>query len=146
MGNISLGRMSIDDPDLMERILEERITAAKRRRQKEEGREWQRFYTVVPRAWELQLQKAKRASTYRLALELLYLWWRPHPGKGKPITVSGTVAKAAGLSARSKSRSLAELEYLDLVRVTRKPRKSPRATLKHTFRSGKIMGQIGPHD
>ena len=41
------------------------------RKSKRKG--WQRLCTVVPRAWELRLLEAKRVSTYRLAIELLYL-------------------------------------------------------------------------
>ena len=83
---------------------------------------------MVPRAWELRLLEAKRVSTYRLAIELLYLHWY---GKGKPITVSGKVAEAAKLSARSKSRALAELERLGLIRIDRTLRRSPQVVLHH---------------
>jgi PHD/YefM family antitoxin component YafN of YafNO toxin-antitoxin module len=72
---------------------------------------------------------AKRISTYRLAHELLYLHWY---GKGKPVTVSSKVAKAARLSDRSKWNALAELERLGLIEVNRKPRRSPRVVLLHT--------------
>ena len=91
-------------------------------------REWRRLFTVVPREWELRLLKAERVGTYHLAHELLYRHW--HNG-GRPITVSGILAKALGLPARSKSRALAELEQLGLIEVERKPRKSPKATLRH---------------
>ena len=89
---------------------------------------WQRLCTVVPRAWELRLLEAKRVSTYRLAIELLYLHWY---GKGKPITVTGKVAKAAKLSVRSKSNALAELEQLGLIEMERGLRRSPRVVLLH---------------
>jgi hypothetical protein len=92
-------------------------------------RGWQRICTVLPRAWELRLLDAKRVSTYRLAHELLYLHWY---GKGKPVTVSSKVAKAARLSDRSKWNALAELERLGLIEVNRKPRRSPRVVLLHT--------------
>ena len=92
-------------------------------------KEWQRNYTLLPRAWELRLLEAKRVSTYRLAIELLYLHWY---GKGKPVTVSSKVAKAARLSDRSKWNALAELERLGLIEVNRKPRRSPRVVLLHT--------------
>ena len=74
---------------------------------------------VHPRAageWEQRLLNAKRVSTYRLAIELLYLHWY---GKGKPISVTGRVAKASKLSVRSKSNALAELEQLGLIEVER---------------------------
>jgi hypothetical protein len=91
-------------------------------------KEWKRICTMVPREWELRLLEAQRVSTYRLAIELLYLHWY---GKGKPVTVSSQVAKAAKLSDRSKSRALAELERLGLIETERSPRKSPRAVLHH---------------
>ena len=96
------------------------------RKSKRKG--WQRLCTVVPRAWELRLLEAKRVSTYRLAIELLYLHWY---GKGKPIAVTGKVAEATRLSDRSKSRALAELERLGLIEIDRSPRKSPRVALHH---------------
>ena len=88
------------DPALMQQVLEQQAHKSKRKG-------WQRICTVVPREWELRLLEAKRVSTYRLAIELLYLHWY---GKGKPVTVSGKVAKAAKLSVRSKWNALAELE------------------------------------
>jgi DNA-binding transcriptional ArsR family regulator len=96
------------------------------RKSKRKG--WQRLCTVVPRAWELRLLEAKRVSTYRLAIELLYLHWY---GKGNPIAVTGKVAEATRLSDRSKSRALAELERLGLIEIDRSPRKSPRVALHH---------------
>jgi hypothetical protein len=127
--DLDASKMSIDPAEFEEMLRDRAAAKPKSRRSKKEGKGWQRFYTTVPRAWELRLQRARSASTYRLALELLYLWWR---GKGKSaVIVSGAVAKAAGLSARSKSRALAELGRLDLARVIREPRKSPRVTLKH---------------
>ena len=73
------------DPALMQQVLEQQARKSKRKG-------WQRICTVVPREWELRLLEAKRISTYRLAIELLYLHWY---GKGKPVTVSSKVAKAA---------------------------------------------------
>jgi hypothetical protein len=111
------------DPALMRQVLEQQA------RNKSKGKRWQRMYTLVPREWELRLLEAKRVSTYRLAIELLYLHWH---GKGSPITVSGKVAQAAKLSGRSKGNALDELEGLGLIEVDRKPRKAPRVVLLHT--------------
>jgi hypothetical protein len=107
--------------------LAQQIEQAQARKSKQQ--EWQRFYTLVPREWELRLLDAKCVGTYRLAHELLYRHWH---GKGKPVTLSGKMAKAVKLPARSKSRALAELERLGLVSVDRKPRRSPRVTPLHT--------------
>ena len=86
---------------------------------------------MIPRELEMRLLEAKRVSTYRLAIELLYLHWY---GKGKPVTVSGKVAKAANLSVRSKGNAIAELEGLGLIEVDRRPRRSPRVVLLHVPR------------
>jgi hypothetical protein len=118
--DIGIAKLRVD-PALMRQILEQQARKSKRKG-------WQRVYTLVPRAWELRLLQAKRVSTYRLAIELLYLHWY---GKGEPITVSSKVAKAAKLSVRSKSRAIAELELLDLIETDRSLRKSPRVTLRH---------------
>ena len=111
------------DPALIQQVLLEQQA----RKSKRKG--WQRHCTIVPRAWELRLLQAKRISTYRLAIELLYLHWY---GKGKSVTVSSNVAKAVKISARSKWEALAELDRLGLIEVHRKPRKSPRVVLLHT--------------
>lgn len=110
------------DPALMQQVLEQQARKSKRKG-------WQRNYTLVPREWELRLLEAKRISTYRLAHEILYLHWY---GKGKPVTVSGKVARTVKISARSKWEALAELERLGLIEVDRKPRRSPRVTPLHT--------------
>jgi hypothetical protein len=118
---IGIGGLRVD-PALMQQVLEQQARKTKRKG-------WQRFCTVVPREWELRLLEATRVSTYRLAIELLYLHWY---GKGKPVTVSSRVAKAAKLSVRSKWNALGELERLGLIEVERDPRKSPRVTILHT--------------
>ena len=109
------------EPALMQQVLEQQARKSKRKG-------WQRIYTLVPREWELRLLDAKRVSTYRLAIELLYLHWY---GKGKPVVVSSKVARAVKISARSKWEALAELERLGLIEVDRRPRKSPRVVLLH---------------
>jgi hypothetical protein len=121
--DIGIERLRVD-PALMQQVLLEQQQARKSKR-----KEWQRHCTMIPRAWELRLLQAKRISTYRLAIELLYLHWY---GKGKPVIVSGKVAEAVKISARSKWEALAELERLGLIEVNRKPRKSPRVVLLHT--------------
>jgi hypothetical protein len=109
-------------PEMQQQVQQARASKSK-------GREWQRHYTLVPRERELRLLGAKRISTYRLAIELLYLHWY---NNGKPVTVSSKVAQAARISVRSKWEALAELERLGLIEVDRRPRKSPRVVLHHT--------------
>ena len=128
MDDSDAGNLSID-PDLIEQVLEERAAKPGRGR-------WQRRGSFMPREWELRLQQARaRPATIWLAHELLYQKWRAEqnlygPG-GRPIEVSREVAKGAGLSARSTSNALHELERLGLIEVDRAPPRAPRATLRH---------------
>jgi hypothetical protein len=117
------------DPDQIEQVLEER--AGKPRR----GR-WQRRGSFMPREWELRLKQARaRPATIWLAHELLYQKWRVqqnlYGSRDRPIEVSSEVMKGAGLSARSRSNALHELEQLGLIEVDRAPPRAPRATLRH---------------
>jgi hypothetical protein len=115
------------DPDLMEEYLRSAAKSAKRR-----GKKWRRHYTIVPRAWELRLQSATRICTYRLANELLYQRFRLDQDaftRDLPIVVSNAVAKAAGISVRTKTNVLNELVQLGLIEMTRKSRRSPRVIL-----------------
>ena len=69
---------------------------------------------------------------HQLANELLYQRFRLDQDaytRDLPIVVSNAVAKAAGISARSKTRALNELERLGLIEMVRSSRKSPRVTL-----------------
>jgi hypothetical protein len=92
-------------------------------------RKWRRHYVQVPWAWIERLQPTKRASAYRLALLLVYEHWR---SGGRPIVLTNALAE--GLSRRTKWNALAELERLGLIRVERRPRKSPRLVLCHLSR------------
>lgn len=92
-------------------------------------RSWKRHYTRVPDEWKRRLHKAKRVSTYHLALELLYLHWKD--GGDEPIVVSGKVAEMAGMCRRSKFNALTELQQLGLIRTMREPGQAPRAKLLH---------------
>ena len=109
-------------PDLAQQVMDQKKQVRKPKRG-----EWKRIYTQVPRAWELRLRQAKRISTYRLALELLYRHWRD---KGQPVAVTGKMAEDMGFSTRSKSRSLCELSELGLITIERNGSKSPRVTLR----------------
>ncbi len=119
--DFSIEKLRVDSA-LMQRVLEQQERKSKRKG-------WQRICTLVPREWELRLLKAKRISPYRLAHELLYLFWY---GKGKPVAASSQVAQAANISASSKWNALDELEGLGLIKVDRQPRKAPRVVLLHT--------------
>jgi len=86
---------------------------------------WRRSFTIMPRAWELRLLKARRIVSYHLACELLYLHWL----KGDPIAVSSAMGRALGLSSRSRWNALAELEQLGLIEVERTGLQAPSVTL-----------------
>ncbi len=79
-------------------------------------------FIKVPVTWEEKLAKAKHLATYRVALHLLFQFWKK---RGKPITLSNMALADKGVSPRQKSRALGELKRLGLVNVTRNPRKSP---------------------
>jgi hypothetical protein len=89
---------------------------------------WRRFYVQVPWFWVERLQSARRISTYKLALLLLYESWR---GGGRPIVLSNALTAAEGLTPRAKWRALAELERLKLIEVQRHQGRSPRLIVRH---------------
>jgi hypothetical protein len=93
---------------------------------------WRREFVRVPWEWVERLQAAKRISSWRLAVLLLYEHWRIG---GRDIAVSNILARDIGLSCRSKSRGLNELESLGLIEVRRRRRTAPRVALKHLKRS-----------
>jgi hypothetical protein len=92
---------------------------------------WRREFVRVPWGWVERLRTAKRISSWRLAVLLLYDW---RIG-GRDIALSNILARDIGLSCRSKSRGLNELENLDLIEVRRRRRTAPRVALKHLKRS-----------
>jgi len=89
-------------------------------------KKWRRQFVRFPWAWAERMKSTQRASTYRLALLLLYEHWRT---RGQVIVLSNVGLEQEGLTRRSKWRALAELERLGLLLVERLPRKSPRVTL-----------------
>jgi hypothetical protein len=93
---------------------------------------WRREFVRVPWEWAERLQAAKRISSWRLAVLLLYEHWRTG---GRDIALSNVLAQEIGLPCRSKSRGLNELENLDLIEVRRRRRTAPRVALKHLKRS-----------
>jgi hypothetical protein len=110
-----------------------RVDPAAPRFQRKPGKpkKWRRQYVQFPWAWVERLQAAKRISTYRLALLLVYEHWRTG---GRPIVLSNIASKQEGLTRWSKWNALVELEKLGLVRVERHSRKSPRLLLCHLSR------------
>jgi hypothetical protein len=92
---------------------------------------WQRKFIMVPWLWVERLQSAKRTSTYRLALVLIYESWR---AGGRPVALSNVFARTGGVSPRSKWNALAELEGLGLVQVERRRGRAPRVAVRGTGR------------
>jgi hypothetical protein len=101
-----------------------RLTPKANGQQRPKGR--RRQFTIVPRVWELQLQSAKKVTTYRLALLLLHEHWR---NGGNPVRITNALAMKFGIASRkAKLLALTELEGLNLVAVERSPRTAPLAT------------------
>jgi hypothetical protein len=119
----------MEDPDPFDlaslRVDSERV------RQPARPKKWQRHYVNVPWQWVERLREAKRISTYRLALVVLYEHWRTG---GRTIVLSNIFTLAEGLPARSKWRAIAELERLSLIQVERKRSQAPRVILRHLVR------------
>jgi hypothetical protein len=92
-------------------------------------KKWQRRYVQVPWSWVERLQSAKRVSTYRLALLLLYEAWK---NGDKPLALSNVLAAEVGLSRQAKWLGLRELEKVGLVRIERHKGRAPRLIIpKH---------------
>jgi hypothetical protein len=77
-------------------------------------------FIIVPMTWKDCLTKAVHASTFKLALHLLYQHWKTD---GAAIKLSNTTLD--GMSGKQKWRGLRELEKLGLVAVERRKRRSP---------------------
>jgi hypothetical protein len=80
-------------------------------------------FTKFPWAWEEKLRQARYISTYRVVLYVLRKWWQ---SRRQPVPVSNVALP--DVSRYQKSKSLAELEALGLVKIKREPRKSPLVT------------------
>lgn len=89
---------------------------------------WKRHYVRVPWFWVERLQMTKRIATYRLAFLIVYEHWR---SGGRPVVLSNLAATAEGIPPRSKTRALADLERLGLIKLERHRGKSPRLKVLH---------------
>jgi hypothetical protein len=83
---------------------------------------WQKLFVRVPWAWVDRLKDARHISTYRVALHVLYEFWR---NGGRAILLSNAALNEANVPRWAKWDALRELEGLGLVAVERRPRKSP---------------------
>jgi hypothetical protein len=93
---------------------------------------WRKQFVQVPWTWIEQLAKARHIATYRVALHILYQHWKRG---GKPFSLSN--GAVCGVSPRQKWRALQELEGLALVKVERRPRKSPLVAVTTTMETYK---------
>jgi hypothetical protein len=83
----------------------------------------------VPLSWATELEAARLASTPKVAHRLLRQYWM---NGGRPIDLANEALANAGVSRGQKWRALTELENLKLIKIERRPRKSPRITLLKT--------------
>jgi hypothetical protein len=82
----------------------------------------QQHFVRMPWAWVERLRNTKSANTYRVALHLLYLYWKTG---GASFSLANGGLAMEGVTRHAKWRALRELERLGLIMVERRPRKSP---------------------
>jgi hypothetical protein len=73
-----------------------------------------------------QLKATNCASTYKLALFLIYEHWR---NGGRAIRLANAALAEVGVTRRTKGQALAELERFGLIKVERRRQASPLVTL-----------------
>lgn len=88
------------------------------------GTKWKKYFVRVPWLWVERLGNARHASTWKLAMHLLYEHWR---AGGPAIVLPNSMVE--GLKRQRKWDALHELEQLGLVKIERRPRKSPLVTV-----------------
>ena len=111
----------MDEYTLTDEQVRERLAGVPRKIQKR-----RKHFIKVPWTWAERLVKAHYIATYRVALHLLYQHWKEH---GETFTVANGMLAIEGVSRWQKWRALQELEQLGLIRVQRRPRKSPLITV-----------------
>jgi len=89
-------------------------------------------FVRVPLIWVDRLRGGRCRGSYRLALHLLFHHWK---SDGKPIKLSNVILAELGVGGgKAKWRALSELERLKLVRIDRRPKRSPVVTILVTGR------------
>jgi hypothetical protein len=84
-------------------------------------------FVMVPLAWVEQLSTAKHRASWPVALELLR---RNLKGSGQPIPLpNGQLEAKFRINRTQKWEALRELKQLGLIRIERRPRKSPMVTV-----------------
>ena len=89
------------------------FTTVKRRHQQ---------FVKFPLVWVDRLRTVRYTSTYRVALHLLFRHWK---SGSRPIQLSNVALVEAGVSRDQKWRALRELEFLGLISIERRRRRSP---------------------
>ena len=79
-------------------------------------------FVMVPLAWKARLNSARNACTLKVALELQFRHWKTG---GRSVILANSAMADIGVHRHSKWRALRELEALGLIKVVRRPRKSP---------------------
>ena len=102
-------------------IIERRVGFVPQKIQKRQGQ-----FVKVPWVWIDRLAKARHISTYRVALRVLHLHWKR---SGQQFALSNGMLEMDGVNRWGKWDALHELEQLGLIRVERRPRKSPVITV-----------------
>jgi hypothetical protein len=110
--DVSKLRIDPNDPKLRAPYVPARIR--KRREQ----------FIKVPMQWKENLGAKPRArgTTYDVALHLLHLHWKNH---GKPFKLPNGLLRYDGISRFAKWRALMDLERRGLIRIERRPRRTP---------------------
>ena len=89
-------------------------------------KKWERQYILFPWSWLGRLKATGRGATWRLALFLVYEYWR---NGGRTIKLTNIMAAEVGVSPDAKGRALDDLEKAGLIEVERRPDRSPLVTL-----------------
>jgi hypothetical protein len=109
----------IKDEDIPVRKVETSVSKQQRERQEQQ-------FIKVPLTWVHQLSKATRRVTWPVALHLLHLSWKR---KSASIILSNMGLAELKVTRQEKCTALKELETLELIKIERVRRKSPRITL-----------------
>ena len=94
---------------------------------KTRGKKWEKQFILFPWSWLDRLKAAGRGATWRLALILVYEYWRTG---GRTIKLTNTMAAEVGVSPGAKGRALDDLEQVGLIEVEKRPNRSPLVTLR----------------
>jgi hypothetical protein len=90
-----------NSPRIAERPIKSKVVETIKQRRKNK-------FVMVPVEWMDRLDSARHASTFKIALRLLYRHWKA--GSNQPVTLSNT--GLGGVARGTKWRALAELESL----------------------------------